>query len=180
MLELSLPGCGGRVLFSALLALALVACGGSDTDEPNYQFGAADVEQLLLGSWIGTWTGVSGSSAPLALEVSRVPVRRAACGSRELGIGTTEQSPGPAASVQCVSSSDMLLAGSLSVEAMFSALPLTGGVGIPGYQLSEAYLSLRGTGVEVIAQWSRGQWELCRAQDPGGAVTASCTLERAP
>ena len=159
-------------------ALATVACGsdGQQNDEESYRFGAAEVEAVVVGSWTGTWTATSGSAAPLALEVSRQPAQRAACGSREL----TEGATGPAYSPQCVSTSSMQLAASFSVEGNFSGVPLTGAVEVHGFALGHASLTLSGTEHVLIAAWSDGSWRECRVQRPNfGEVIANCTLERA-
>ena len=177
MLERRLSGFGDRFCLAALLALAAAGCGGSDTESPDYKFGAAEVEQLVVGSWTGTWTDVSGSSARLALELSRQPVRRTACGTRELGAG---EQRGPQSSVQCFSSSEMLLAGDLSVDGMVSNLPLTGAVNVDGLELNYVHLYLSGTEHTLSADWSSGSWQSCSVQRPNGDSLAECTLERAP
>ncbi len=179
MLKQCLSGFGDPFCFAALLALAAAGCGGSDADSESadYRFGAAEVEQLVVGSWTGTWTDVSGSSARLALELSRQPVRRAACGTRELGAG---EQLGPQSSVQCVSSSEMLLAGDLSVDGMVSNLPLTGAVTVDGLELNYVHLYLSGTEHVLFADWSSGSWQSCSVRRPNGDSFAECTLQRAP
>jgi hypothetical protein len=177
MLEHWLSGLGDRLCLAALLALAASGCGGSDSESADYEFGAAEVEQLVIGSWTGTWTELSGSSARLALDVSRQPTRRTACDSRALGEGNQL---GPQSSVRCVSSSEMLLAGNLSVQGMFADLPLTGGVWVPGFELNAARLSLSGNDRRLSAEWHAGSWQECRVQRPTGESLAECTLERAP
>jgi hypothetical protein len=176
MLERFLVGLGDRLGFAALLALSLVGCGSGDEEHADYRYGAAEVEQLVIGTWTGTWTE-AGSSARLVLEVSRQPTRRTACDSRSLGEGNQL---GPQSSVRCVSSSEMLLAGNLSVEGMFADLPLTGGLWVPGAELNSARLSLSGNDRALRAEWNAGGWQACSVQRPNGALLAECTLERAP
>jgi hypothetical protein len=176
MLENRAAGFGGSV---ALLALATVACAGSDGEDEGYRYSAAEVEQLVVGSWAGTWTDISGAPASrLAMEVSRLPAQRAACGTRELGEGSGHA--GAPFAPQCVSSSHMQLQASLTVDGAFSDLPLSGGVWIRSLVLSGASLSLSGTGHALSAEWLDGSWQECRVQRPDGALVAECTLERAP
>ena len=180
MLGHSVSGSGERAVFSALLALLMVACGGSDDqNSPSYRYGAEEVEQLVIGSWTGIWMDVSGSSPNFTLEVTRLPAQRTACGTRELAEGTTQV--GPPLSTQCVDSSEMSLRASLNVDGMFTGLPLTGNLDVMGLELTNVYLSLRGTEFELSANWLSGAWQACRVQRPnGGALVADCTLERAP
>jgi hypothetical protein len=166
---------------AVLFALAALACGSNDQDgdAEKYRFGAAEVEALVVGSWTGSWTVVAGSSARLALDVSRHPAQRATCGSRELNEGSGQA--GPAASPQCVSTSAMQLQANLSVDGTFSNVPLSGAVEVLGFELSRAYLSLSGNEHLLTAGWSAGSWHDCRVQRPNfGELLADCTLERAP
>jgi hypothetical protein len=177
MLENRAAGFGGSV---TLLVFATVACGGAGSEDEGYRYGAAEVEQLIVGSWTGTWTDVSGGpTSRLSMEVSRFPAQRAACGSRQLGEGAGQS--GPASALQCVSTSEMALQGTLSVDGAFSDLPLTGDIVVVGFEPANARLTLMGSDHTLTAGWSAGSWQECRVRPPNfGALLAECTLERSP
>jgi hypothetical protein len=73
----------------------------------------------------------------------------------------------------------MQLAASLSVEANFSGVPLTGSIDVMGFELGYARLNLSGTEHVLMAAWSNGNWQECSVRRPNGEVIAACTLERA-
>lgn len=162
-------------LAAASLALLALGCSGSDdAGDERYSYGATDVEQAVMGKWSGTWTRSGGVATPFTVALSRPagPTTRPACGSRELG------GLGPL----CLETSSMTLAGVLDVDdGSFTAAALSGGLTVPGTDLTEILVGLEGPGLRWSAEWSTGAWTGCRAQALDGSQLATCTLAaRAP
>ncbi|MCC6214657.1 MAG: hypothetical protein IT376_07295 [Polyangiaceae bacterium] len=160
------------------MSASLLALGCSSAEDSEgaelYSYGAGDVEQAVLGTWTGTWTPPGGAAGAFTVQLARPAgaTTRPACGNRELG------TLGPA----CIDMSSMTLAGVLDVEdGSFTAAPISGGLTVPGTELTELFLSLEGAGVRWSAEWARGAWTGCRANALDGTTLAACTLAaRAP
>jgi hypothetical protein len=169
------------------LGVALAPLGCSSSTEPDYKFGAAEVERLFVGTWSGTWendmppdagagdAGTSEGGTPRAhftLRIERVPRTGASplCGARPLSNGPL-----------CVSVSEMPLRATLDVDdGSFTGVEMTGMLRVPGAELNEGDLSLRATSADVaiVAQWIISKWLFCVAnRATTGRILAGCTLD---
>jgi hypothetical protein len=183
-----------RVTRNWLIAVgvALAPLGCSSSTEADYKFGAAEVEQLFVGTWSGTWendtppdagtseagaddAGTSEGGTPRAhftLRIERVPRTGASplCGARPLSNRPL-----------CVSVSEMPLRATLDVDdGSFTGVEMTGMLRVPGAELDEGDLSLRATSADVaiVAQWIISKWLFCVANHATtGRILAGCTLD---
>jgi hypothetical protein len=163
----------------------------------DYEFGEADMERVVIGTWSGMWgeekpdagtsdagaddadVGEGGTSdggnagpVPFTLRIDR-PART---GAHPLCDARVFASYRPL----CVSTSEMPVRATLDVSSgSFTGAELTGMVRVPGAQLNEADLQLKGTSADVaiVAQWIAGKWLLCRANHTTGRMLASCSLD---
>jgi hypothetical protein len=169
-------------------ALALLGCSGSSN--ADYKFGAAELEQVVVGTWSGTWgvevadagTGEAGADdgganeagtgmVPFQLRIERV-ARTAAhplCDPRPLSVHPL-----------CISTSEMPLSATLDVsDGSLTGVALTGMLRAPGAELHEADMSLAASDADVaiVAQWINSKWLFCRANHSTGRMLATCTLD---
>jgi hypothetical protein len=178
-----------------LLALggAIAALGCSSSSDEDYKFGAAEMEQVVVGTWSGTWgsetpdAGTSDAGAddagadganeggtglvPFTLRVDRVARTGSSplCDPRPLSVHPL-----------CVSTSEMPLRATLDVsDGSFTGVELTGMLRVPGAELNEADMSLNGTSADVgiVAQWILNKWLFCIANHRTGRPLAACTLD---
>ena len=80
----------------------------------------------------------------------------------------------------CVATSEMPVRATLDVsDGLFVNAELAGMLRVPGAELREVDLSLKGTGADVaiIAQWIANKWLFCVANHATGRRLASCTLD---
>jgi hypothetical protein len=171
--------------------VGLVGC--SSTSNVDYQFGAADMEQVVVGTWSGTWGGAKGDGGAGDAEVGEGGASEGGAGAGGL-VPFTLRIEHPRASAHplcdprvfasyrplCVSTSEMPMKATLDVsDGSFAGTELTGTLRVPGAQLREADLSLKGTSTDVaiVAQWLAGKWLFCVANHATGIRLASCTLD---
>jgi hypothetical protein len=180
---------------------AMLGC--SSSSDPDYQFGVADMEQAVVGTWSGMWgsdqadagtndADVSDDAAgdaatidagtglvPFTLVIEH-PVPTGAhplCDPRQFA---SQNGSGASFHPLCVSTSDMPIRATLNVsDGSFTGVELTGELRVPGARLQEADLSLRATtaDVAIVAQWFIGKWLFCIANHTSGIPLASCRLE---
>ena len=134
----------------------------------------------IVGTWVGTWTLPAASTSttfPATLKIARMPLAHTQCGLRELSAGNT----GPGRSPLCVDSSRMGISGTLHVDDP-NASPtfLTGEFSVVGANLTQGqvFISSENSHLRLIAEWTGGQWESCRAEHfSGSTAIATCTLD---
>lgn len=156
---------------AALACCALVACSSSSSsspssDEPQWQFGAAEAEAALAGAWTGTWSA-AGSSGSIDLKLSMAaPGATPKCGSRTLSgdLG-----------VKCIDMTSITLVGTLSTsDGTYKDTPVTGTLQVDGTRLTNGFLSLRTTAGETLdANYVQPAFESGRLQLKGSTATFS-------
>jgi hypothetical protein len=151
------------------LFLGVMSVGCSSEDE-EFEFGRADMEAAVFGTWTGTVTPPGETAAPLTLEIrARDDVARdLACASRNF-----ESAPG--LEMQC--STDTTLAVSATLVAGDGASPteLDGDFIVGGTTFSGGDLQLLDRGSiksRVLAIQEGGAWTWCEVVDLG-----DCTLD---
>lgn len=127
-----------RPLLLALVLASVAACGSSEA-EPDWQFGSADVDSALVGTWNGTWT-VGAKTGSLQLVLSRTtPTASTKCGERTL-------------STKCIDATTIGLVGTLtSSDDAFKATPMTGTLWVSSLTLTYGDLNLRTTDGKTLA-----------------------------
>lgn len=164
---------------SALLVLlALNGCGGSGEEEEEFEFGKADMESALHGTWVGTWGPADGSETTpfeLVIHAPSEPGTRMACGTRTIA----ESEPG--LSPQCGTVTQLGVSGTATV-----ADSEVGPVELDGYASTfsrifnhaELELSRESAPFRLVASWDEEEgFTHCAAFAPDGAALASCTLD---
>jgi hypothetical protein len=161
-----------------LLAPMLAAAAGcSANDEPDWQYGRADMEAAVFGTWTGTYTPEGGTAVPLALEIraSDEPARSLSCGSRSFA--HTEGTPGLA--LRCSEASTLALSGTLSFEGGSKYEALEGSFSVYSTEFYGGSLGLgyvNSADVRLDAELSDGAWSVCRMFRAPGPI-GSCTLD---
>lgn len=158
---------------SLLVLLALNACSSSDEDE--FEFGKADMESALHGTWVGSWTPVNGAETPfeLVIRAPDAPGMRMACGNR------TFSESGPGLSEQCVTETSLTVSATATITDD-DPIDLDGYAITASMILSNAYLELsrEGAPFRLAAAWDSEQgFTSCSAFGVDGAALASCTLD---
>jgi hypothetical protein len=154
---------------------ATADAGASDADMGDADMGDADMGDADMGDAAVDEAGARDGSTglvPFTLVIEH-PARATAhplCDPRQFAT----------LHPLCVSTSEMPLRATLTVsDGSFSAVELTGMLRVPGAELHEADMSLKGTtaDVAIVAQWIIGKWLFCIANHATGQRLASCTLE---
>jgi hypothetical protein len=166
--------------FLALLVLGLAFSGCSGNDEPDWQYGQADMEAAFLGTWSGTITPTDKEAAPLTVTIrSHDDVARApACGNRDFS--GDEATPG--LRTRCLEVTSLAVSGTVVGDGDESE---DGDGWISSYGLSldsaDFWLEYRSSQSRVMrASWNEGVWSHCTILDgeyPNEGSVATCTLD---
>ncbi len=159
----------------ALLVLTLNAC--SDDDGPDFTYGKGDMEQVVVGTWTGTWTAPGAEPSELTLDIQSgisAGSLEPSCNDRVLSNPSH-----PGLRVMCESSSVLRVSGTLSVaDGSWDEAVLTGGYTIWSNNLGPGMLSLANADDTLrfdAEQDEAGTWHDCRATS--GDVEIACTLD---
>lgn len=154
-----------------LLAMVTASISCSSSEEPEWQFGAADAQAALTGTWTGTYAAAGGATGSLTLVLALAsPPATTKCGSRTLSTGLT-----PA----CIDMTSIALTGALTTsDGTYAAVPMTGTMTVMATTLTYGDLALHaGDGRQLQATWRPSRFE--NGDLALGAGQASFTLSRA-
>jgi hypothetical protein len=158
------------------LFLALSGCGGSDEEE--FEFGKADMESALHGTWVGTWSPADGSDAvpfELVIRAPREPGTRMACGTRILADGEVGLSP------QCVTVTQLAVSATATIgDGDTEPVELDGYASTDSRIFSHADFDLAGEDApfRLVALWESDKgFSHCVALTASGLVVANYTLD---
>jgi hypothetical protein len=168
---------GKRCAFGVVTSLVWLLAGCSSEDTPVFNYGKAEMESAVVGTWTGSW--MQGDSPPssltLVIDTQNDPsARRTACGSQ-----TFSASPPPGLRLSCSEMSTLAVTGLLSVDDPTVALDdLSGSYAIHSANFipGDLYLtSADGTTQLTANQAADFSWESCSVSLDG--VTIACTLD---
>jgi len=166
------------------VSIMLFGCGPSE-EEAEFNYGEAEIEALVVGTWSGAWRNTPDSTARFTLDVARpaTPDQRASCTSRTFS--TSSVTEGPGQRVACGPTTDMNLEATLTIDdGSLELASLAGHVMIAGEELKGAslWLGSEDLRLEAIYDHSARSWRDCRATPPPGpeprGPIAECTLEQ--
>lgn len=146
-----------------LVGCLLVACASSSESEPSWQFGAADVDSALGGTWTGSYTS-AGKTGTITLDLTRKPASTTKCGSRTL-------------STKCIDATSVELVGTLTTsDGTYSATTLTGTMMVMGTSFTSGEINLRTTdGKTFFANYNSASLKDGRLTLPSGEATFTLT-----
>ncbi len=160
-----------------LLVLSVASFGCSGNDEEEFEFGQADMEEALFGTWTGTLTASGGNAVPLTLEIrSHDDVARStACASRNF----SGESSTPGLEQQCFVSTSLQVSATLVAGDDASPTEFDGYFMVAGTTFSGGELSLYGRSSDGDRIWTRldgGTWTPCEIWN-GPENLGNCTLD---
>lgn len=153
---------------AAVVALSLPACAFNNNADPEPNFGAEEMQALIVGTWTGTLT-LQGKTSAMQLVLEHAPPGTSpACSNRTLGVD-------PA----CVDMTTLGVKGTLTTaDGAYAASPVTGTFNVMGLELRGGFLELKlQDGKSLSAQHEGGGFTGCSVWADHGEA-GSCTMSR--
>lgn len=146
------------------LAIFLTACSSSESDEPDYKFGAAEAQSALTGDWTGTWSA-GGKTGAIDLKLAMAtPVATPKCGNRTL---SGDLAP------KCIDVTTVRLVGTLTTsDGAFGGASMNGALEVFATTLTDGQLDLKTTdGKTLTARYVSPSFKDGRVMLPAGEAT---------